>query len=125
VIDIAEKDVQMDTEGSRSDGDMPSLQAPALGVHSVECKRCATLQGRARPHPTKQDEVYGHGYAEGYIDGFDTGELTALYYLWKELESWLNHHNLEGDAYDSIDDVIAYIDDITDGVFRHEPKTND
>jgi len=121
VIRIAEKDVQVDPEGSGSDGNMPKVQESGLGVHSVECKRCEALQGRASPDPTKQDEVYGLGYANGYIDGFDSGELTAFCYLRKELEAWIRAYNLEGDFYDGIDDVIAYIDDITDGVFKDEP----
>jgi len=85
VIDIAEKDVQVDPEGSRSDGDVPELQAPALGVCAMERERRKAIQSRACED--KDDALYVKGYGEGYVDGYDHGQWNALVGLLRELEN--------------------------------------
>lgn len=84
MIDIAEKDVQMDPEGSRSDGDVPELQTPALGVCAMERERRKALQsGRSED---KDDALYVKGYGEGYVDGYDHGQWNGYIGLLHELE---------------------------------------
>jgi len=92
-----------------SDGDVPSLPSPTVGIRPVRRHQRETLQGCRSVSEQAFEAGWNDGYGDGYVDGYDDGQYNQLIGLIRELDDWMTSPIVELNDVEGIYSVILYL----------------